>query len=257
MKSISFKLWGRTTFHIGELGAFIDGALAHARTAVDGDTGVRERGGGEHESRGRSAVAEIDRPAAGESAPHALEVPVGSVNRAGRTELTECVEQSGGVRGDQGCAQYRASVGEGRQKQCTIGQALRPRGGEFQIEPSGDGLEVEGIALRGWLVDGSLLLAEDRDHVFDGDHEEPVVTFEVHGHPVLGVEEHPVVLLDRIVLVAVDLGADRDHAAGQGRDLHLVGQVDADLGDFLVLILAQKDAHSDRFNDFDGLLAGW
>jgi hypothetical protein len=38
-----------------------------------------------------------------------------------------------------------------------------------------------------------------------GDDEQAVVALEVHGDRILGVEQHAVVLLDRVVLIVVDL----------------------------------------------------
>ena len=71
----------------------------------------------------------------------------------------------------------------------------------------------------------------------------------------LRVEEHAVVLLDRVVLVALDLRADRDDAPGERGDLDLVRQMEPDLRDLLVLVLADEDALADRLDDLEGLLA--
>jgi hypothetical protein len=73
---------------------------------------------------------------------------------------------------------------------------------------------------------------------------------------VLGVEQHAVVLPDRVVLVVVDLRADRDDAPRQRRDLDLVGQVQARLGLLLVLVLADQDPAADRLDDLEGLGRG-
>ncbi|MEY4822795.1 MAG: Adenine phosphoribosyltransferase [Planctomycetota bacterium] len=96
---------------------------------------------------------------------------------------------------------------------------------------------------------------KDRHHILNRNHEQAIVALEIHGDGVLGVEEHPVVLLDRIVLVAFNLGAHGHHAAGEGRDLNLVGQVQTVLGDLLVLVLADQDPLAQRLDHFDGVLA--
>src|SRR5690606_3845528 len=73
------------------------------------------------------------------------------------------------------------------------------------------------------------LATEDGDDILDGHDEQPVVTLEIHRDAVLGVEQHAVVLPDRIVIVGIDLGADGDDAPRERGDLDLVGQVDARL----------------------------
>ena len=70
----------------------------------------------------------------------------------------------------------------------------------------------------------------------------------------LRVEEHAVVLLNWIVLVALDFGAHRHHATGDRRDLDLVREVQANLRDLLVFVFANKNALADRFNDLKRLL---
>ena len=72
----------------------------------------------------------------------------------------------------------------------------------------------------------------------------------------LRIEEHAVVLLDRIVGVAGDLGAHRHDPTGEGRDFDLVGEMDAALRDLLVLVLADEDALADRLDHLDRLVAG-
>ena len=98
-----------------------------------------------------------------------------------------------------------------------------------------------------------LFLPEHRNHILDGDHEQPVVALEIDGDAILGIEQYPVVLLDRIVIIVFDLGADGDDPPGESRDLDLVRQVNAALGLLLVLILADQDAAADRLDGFQRL----
>lgn len=99
-----------------------------------------------------------------------------------------------------------------------------------------------------------LPLTEHRHHVFDRDDEEAVVAFEVDRDGVLGVEEDSVVLIDGVVALGDDLGADGDDAAGEGWDLDLVWQVEAGLGLLLVLVFADEDAEADWFDGFEFVL---
>lgn len=84
----------------------------------------------------------------------------------------------------------------------------------------------------------SIQPTKDGNNILDRNNEESIVTFEIHGHAVLWIEEDAVVLLDRIVLVARDLLADLDDATGDRWDFDLVGKMNPALGDLLVLILA-------------------
>ncbi len=66
--------------------------------------------------------------------------------------------------------------------------------------------------------------------------------FELDGNCLAGIEEHFVVLPDRLVLVVFDGLADGDDAAGDDGDLVAVGQDDAAFGFALVVVLANDDA---------------
>ena len=96
----------------------------------------------------------------------------------------------------------------------------------------------------------SSLAPEDRHDVFDGNHEETIITFEIHGYSLLRIKEHPIVLLDGVVLIARNLSTDRDDPTCDGRNLDLVGQVNPNLSDLLILILTDENPVS---NGLDGL----
>lgn len=98
----------------------------------------------------------------------------------------------------------------------------------------------------------SILPTKDRNDVLNRNDEESIVAFEIHGDAVLWVEENAVVLLDRVVLIARDLGADLDDTTCDRRDFDLVGQVNSGLRDFLVLVLSDQNAVAERLDCFDG-----
>ena len=97
--------------------------------------------------------------------------------------------------------------------------------------------------------------SKHRNHILDRNHEETIVPFEIDRDALLGVEEHSIVLLDRIILVTIDLATDRDDPAGQGRYLDLVREMNPHLRDFFVLILPDEHPHADRFDDLDGVFS--
>lgn len=96
------------------------------------------------------------------------------------------------------------------------------------------------------------VFAEDSDDVFHRNDKEAIIAFEVNWNAVLGVEEHTVVALDRVVVIPINFGADRNDASGQGGDLNLVGQVNARLGLLLIVVLAYQHTLADRLDNFDG-----
>jgi hypothetical protein len=97
--------------------------------------------------------------------------------------------------------------------------------------------------------------SKHRNHILDRNHEETIVPFEINRDALLRVEEHSIVLLDRIILVTIDLATDRDDPPGQGRYLDLVREMNPDLGDLLVLILPNEHTHADRLDNFDGVFS--
>ena len=106
--------------------------------------------------------------------------------------------------------------------------------------------DVEGSA-----ANHSPLATEDGDHVFHRNDEEPVVTFEINRDPMLWIEEHAIILSDRVILIAIDLGTDRHHSSSQGWNLDLVRKMNTDLGDLAILVLANEDAVTNRFDGLD------
>ena len=102
----------------------------------------------------------------------------------------------------------------------------------------------------------SVILAEHGDDIFHGDDKQAVIAFEVHWNPSFGIEEDPVILLDGIVDIIGDLGTDGHDPAGDGRNLHLVRKVDADLGNLTILVLSDENAATKWLNHFNRLDAG-
>lgn len=90
--------------------------------------------------------------------------------------------------------------------------------------------------------------AEDGDDVFDRDHEQYVVGFEVDRNGVLGMEQDLVVLADREIDVPFDLGADLHHAAGDGRNLRLVGKNNAAARLMTAFVFPNQNPLSERFD---------
>ncbi len=95
--------------------------------------------------------------------------------------------------------------------------------------------------------------AKDRDHIFNGHDEEPIVAFEVHRYGMLGVKEHAVILIDWPVRVIVDQHACCYDSTGDGWDFHGVGQVDAHLGDFAIRVLSDQDSVAHRLDYLEAL----
>ena len=96
---------------------------------------------------------------------------------------------------------------------------------------------------------GGIRPAEDRQHAIDRHDEQPVVVLQLDRDRLARVEQHLVILADRLVLVVLDRLADRDHPAGDDGNLVAVGQDDAALGLALVVVLADDDALADRLDD--------
>ena len=96
-----------------------------------------------------------------------------------------------------------------------------------------------------------LLFTEDGDDVFDGYDEEAVVAFKNDGDGFFGVEKDAIVLADGVIVVVFDLHADGDDSAGEGGDFNFVGEVDAGFGLLFVLVLANENAWTDRFDGFE------
>ena len=95
------------------------------------------------------------------------------------------------------------------------------------------------------------IFAKDCDHVFYGDDKQPVVPFEVHWDPILRVEEHPVVLPDRVIVIVLDLGTDCDHPPSQGGYFNFVRELDAAFGLLAVFVLPNQHAGTNWFHGFD------
>src|SRR6185436_11926974 len=83
----------------------------------------------------------------------------------------------------------------------------------------------------------------------DAHDEQLVVVFQLDGNGLARVEEHLVVLADRLILVIFDRLGDGDHAAGNDGDLVRIGQHDAAAGFSLVVVLTDDDALADRLDD--------
>src|SRR5258706_1118796 len=75
--------------------------------------------------------------------------------------------------------------------------------------------------------------------------------FELDRNRLARIEQHLIVLPDRLILVVLDLLADRDHPAGDDGNLVTVGQDDAGAGLALVVILANDDALADGLDDVE------
>jgi hypothetical protein len=93
-----------------------------------------------------------------------------------------------------------------------------------------------------------LRFSEDRDDVLDLHHEKPIVTFEIDGNGAFGIEQHLVVLAQRYIRRAFDLGGNCDDSAGDCGNFDVVRELDPALGLFLVLVLANQDALAYRLD---------
>ena len=102
----------------------------------------------------------------------------------------------------------------------------------------------------------SVFLAEHGDDIFHGNDEQAIIAFKVHRNPSFGIEQHLVILLDRVVDVIRDLGTDSHDPASDGRNLNLVREMNANLGNLASLVLSDKDAVTEWLNHLDGLDAG-
>ena len=98
-----------------------------------------------------------------------------------------------------------------------------------------------------------LRFSEDGDDVFDLYYEQPIVAFKIDGNRPFGIEQHFVVLAQRDVGRVLDLGGDRYDSAGDCGDFYIIRQLDAALGLFLVLVLANQHTFADRLDDFKRL----
>jgi hypothetical protein len=96
----------------------------------------------------------------------------------------------------------------------------------------------------------TLRLSEDGHDVFNLDHEQPIIALKIDGNGPFGIEQDLVVLAKRDVRRVLDFGGDGDDAAGDGGNFYVVRQLNAALGLFLILILADQHAFADRLDDF-------
>src|SRR5262245_58282394 len=101
------------------------------------------------------------------------------------------------------------------------------------------------------LQSSVLVPPENRHDVLDRYDKQAIVALEIDRDGVFGVEEHTVVLPDRVILVARNLGRNRNDPAGDGRNLDIARKLNTALGGLLVLVLAQQYALADRLDRFE------
>src|SRR4051812_23567483 len=75
--------------------------------------------------------------------------------------------------------------------------------------------------------------------------------FELHRNRLARIEQHLVILPDRLILIILDLLADGDHAPGDDRNLVTVGQNNAGAGLALVVVLANDHALANGLDDVE------
>ena len=109
----------------------------------------------------------------------------------------------------------------------------------------------------GCVAIGSLCVAaKDRNNIFDGHDEEPIVALEVHRYGVLGIKKHAVILIDWPIRVIVNLHACCYDPTGDGGDFHGIRQVDAHLGDLAISVLSDQDPVAHRLDYLEPLRFG-
>jgi len=95
--------------------------------------------------------------------------------------------------------------------------------------------------------------SKDCDYVFDLDHEQTIIPFEIDGYGAFGVEQHFVVLTQGYVRRVFNLSGDSYDSAGYGGNFYIVGQLDAAFGLFFVLVFANQDTFAYRLDYFKRL----
>ena len=98
-----------------------------------------------------------------------------------------------------------------------------------------------------------LWFSKDSDYVFDLDHEQTIVPFEIDGNGVFGIEQHLVVLTQWYVRWVFDLGGNSYDSAGYRGNFYVVWQSDTAFGLFFVLVFANQDTFAYRLDYFKRL----